>query len=105
MSENEKIGWDEITKFVYDKFGISDEISTILLFIGIQELGRGFKKFSKQEKTDLMQMATCKVLSYKGYYKYNGLDHDKWPIWQRNKTLPTLRKINIFKTAYYQIKL
>ena len=37
-----------------------------------------------------MHMATCKVLSYMGYYRYNGLDRDKWPIWQRNKTLPKL---------------
>ena len=90
MRETEKTRWDKITKLVYDKFGISDELSTILLFIGIQELGKGFKKYSKQEKTDLMHMATCKALSYKGYYRYNGLDHDKWPIWQRNKPLPKL---------------
>ena len=35
-------------------------------------------------------MATCKALSYLGFYTYNGLDHDKWPIWQRKKALPTL---------------
>ena len=88
MQENTEKKWNKITSVVYDQFGIDEEISTILLFIGIQELGQGFKTFSKQEKTDLMHIATCNVLSYRDYYSYNGLDHDKWPIWQRNKPLP-----------------
>lgn len=90
MSEQDKVIWEKITVQLYDKFGISNEISTILLFIGIQELGQGFKKFSKEEKTDLMHIATCKVLSYRGYYKFKTTDRDNWPVWIRNKALPKL---------------
>ena len=90
MLEQENSKWENITKQLYKEFGISDEIPTILLFIGIQELGQGFKKFSKQEKTDLLHIATCKVLSYEGYYKFKTTDRDNWPVWIRDKTLPKL---------------
>ena len=44
MKDKEKVSWNDITKYLNDKFGISDELSTILLFIGIQELGKGMFK-------------------------------------------------------------
>ncbi len=82
--------WKNITGKLYEKFGISDELSTVLLFIGIQELGQGFKKFSKQEKTDLMHIATCKVLSYNGYYRFKNMDRENWPVWVKEIPLPKL---------------
>ena len=47
--------------------------------IGIQELGRWGDTFSKEEKQDLMHIAACKLLSFDGYYQFEGRDADGWP--------------------------
>ena len=39
------------------------DLNTVLFLIGVQELGKGKKVFSKEEKQDLMHIAICKVLS------------------------------------------
>ena len=66
------------------------DLNEVLFLIGIQELGRGAKRFSKEEKQDLMHIAICKVLSLSGYYVLEGLDQDGWPHWKLVKPLPPL---------------
>lgn len=58
------------------------DLQAILFLIGIQELGwwEG-KKFSKEEKQDLMHVAVCTLLEPQGYYEFVGRDHDGWPHW------------------------
>jgi len=38
----------------------------VLFIIGVQELGKGYKPFSKEEKQDLMHIGICRVLSQSG---------------------------------------
>jgi len=64
------------------------DLNAVLFVIGLQELGHGAKRFSKEEKQDLMHIAICKVLSLSGYYKLEGLDKDGWPHWKLVKKLP-----------------
>lgn len=64
------------------------DLNGVLFLIGVQELGRGTKIFSKEEKQDLMHIGICKVLSLSGYYKLEGLDKDGWPHWKLIKKLP-----------------
>lgn len=64
------------------------DLNAVLFLIGVQELGKGGRHFSKEEKQDLMHIATCKVLSLAGYYKLEGLDQDGWPHWKPVKKLP-----------------
>ena len=64
------------------------DLRSVLFLIGVQELGKGKKSFSKEEKTDLMHIAICKVLSYSGFYELEGLDEDGWPHWKLVKKLP-----------------
>lgn len=64
------------------------DLNEVLFLIGIQELGRGAKRFSKEEKQDLMHIAICKVLSLSGYYVLEGLDKEGWPHWKLVKKLP-----------------
>jgi hypothetical protein len=58
-----------------------DEISLkgILYLIGVQELNFGVKKFSREEKINVLHVATCRLLSSFGYYKFSGIDKDGWP--------------------------
>jgi hypothetical protein len=64
------------------------DLNGVLFLIGLQELGRGAGRFSKEEKQDLMHIAICKVLSLSGYYELEGLDQDGWPHWKLVKKLP-----------------
>ena len=64
------------------------DLNAILFLIGTQELGKGPKEFSKEEKQDLMHIAICKVLSFSGFYELEGLDEDGWPHWKNVKKLP-----------------
>lgn len=64
------------------------DLNAVLFLIGVQELGKGSRVFSKEEKQDLMHIAICKVLSYSGYYKLDGLDAEGWPHWVVVRKLP-----------------
>ncbi len=64
------------------------DLNGVLFLIGVQELGKGFQLFSKEEKQDLMHIGICKVLSYSGYYELEGLDHQGWPHWRVTEKLP-----------------
>ena len=64
------------------------DLNAVLFLIGVQELGKGGKNFSKEEKQDLIHIGICKVLSLAGYYELQGLDKDGWPHWKLIKKLP-----------------
>ena len=64
------------------------DLNSVLFLIGVQELGKGKKIFSKEEKQDLMHIAICKVLSLSGFYELEGVDQDGWPHWRLVKKLP-----------------
>lgn len=64
------------------------DLNAVLFLIGIQELGTGPKRFSKEAKQDLMHIATCRVLSESGYYTLDGYDKDGWPHWKLSKPIP-----------------
>ena len=57
------------------------DLNMVLRLIGIRELGKVKKKYSKEEKQDLMHLAVCTLLEPEGYYSYKGLDDDGWPHW------------------------
>jgi hypothetical protein len=69
-------------------FGKKPDLNAILFLIGIQELGRGIKEFTKEEKQDLMHIATCKVFSLSGYYELERVDEDGWPHYRSAKPIP-----------------
>ncbi len=66
----------------------SPDLKVILFLIGVQELGKGPKKYSKRQKEELMHIATCRLLSEMGFYELEGLDQDGWPHWKLVKAIP-----------------
>ncbi|HEY1024599.1 MAG TPA: hypothetical protein VGE26_05495 [Sphingobacteriaceae bacterium] len=64
------------------------DIKVILFLIGVQELGKGPKKFSKRQKEELMHIANCRLFSELGFYELEGLDQDGWPHWKLVKPIP-----------------
>lgn len=64
------------------------DLKSVLFLIGVQELGKGTRNFTKEEKRDLIHIAICKVLSRSDFYELEGLDEGGWPHWKVKKNLP-----------------
>ena len=82
--------WLETVKTASETFGQPVDLQSLLFLIGLQELGKGFQKYSKDEKLAVLHVATCRVLEPYGYYKFTGLDQDGWPHFENIKKLPPL---------------
>lgn len=95
MKQNEFIlerekKWLDLRRKLKDQFGKAPDLNAILMLIGIRELGKIQSKFTKEEKQDLMHIATCSVLSRSGYYELEGTDQDGWPHWHPIKLIPVM---------------
>lgn len=91
-AEEIKKDWEDLRMMLAKMLGKKPaDLNEVLYLIGIQELGKGVRKFTKEEKQDLMHIATCKVLSYSGYYELEGLDEEGWPHWKNVSTIPTMK--------------
>ncbi|MBS3914047.1 MAG: hypothetical protein KG003_06080 [Bacteroidetes bacterium] len=87
--------WKQVLAFFEKNFQKKPDLNAILFLIGIRELGElPEKKYSKEEKTHLMHIANCKLLSYSGYYAQTGFNSKGWPVWENVKPLPPM---NIFE--------
>lgn len=83
--------WGKLLEGLREIFGKKPaDLNAVLFIIGVQELGKGPRHFSKEEKQDLMHIATCKVLSLSGFYMLDFIDQDGWPHWKLIKSLPHL---------------
>ncbi len=81
--------WAELQKYISQEFDTDvPDIKVMLFLIGVQELGKGPKKFSKRQKEELMHIATCKLLSKMGFYELEALDQDGWPHWKLVNVIP-----------------
>ncbi|MEM6298446.1 MAG: hypothetical protein AAF740_07145 [Bacteroidota bacterium] len=90
ITETQIEQWRKIENFVESQFGKKPDMQAILFLIGVQELGQGFRQFSKEEKQDLMHIAICRVLHPAGYYHLEGQDQDGWPHWKPTEKIPHL---------------
>lgn len=81
--------WHSVLEKLAEMIGKTPkDLNGVLFLIGVQELGRGFANFSKEEKQDLLHIGICKVLSLSGFYELEGLDEEGWPHWHLKKKLP-----------------
>ena len=83
--------FEKVRAALSDQFGQELDLQGVLFLVGVQELGKGYKKFKKDEKLDVMHIAICTLLEPYGYYIYEGLDKDGWPHWKANEKLPPLK--------------
>lgn len=88
-----QLRWWKLEEKLMDKFGKKPDMEAILFLIGIQEFGNIKKKFSKEQKQDLMHVAVCSLLSQSGYYKLEGYDDEGWPHFLQLKELPPYNMI------------
>jgi hypothetical protein len=82
--------WKALTTKLKSRFDEEPDLQVILFLIGVQEYGKGFDKFSKDDKQNLMHVATCRVLSVYGYYEFERTDEDGWHHYKTLKALPPM---------------
>jgi len=85
--------WWKLEEKLMERFGKKPDMEAILFLIGIQEFGEIRKKFTKEQKQDLMHVAICNLLSQSGYYEVERVDQDGWPHFRQLKALPVLDMI------------
>ena len=78
-----------IVKNAMKQDGVPD-LNMVLLLIGMQELGRWRKKFTKEEKQDLMHIAVCSLLEQEGFFDFSGRDADGWPHYTQVRNMPKM---------------
>lgn len=88
-----KQNWNLIQKKIATQFadGEGMSVDSIIYIIGVQELGKGYQKFKKDEKLALMHIAICRLLEPYGYYEFDYFDQDGWPHYNLVKELPFLK--------------
>lgn len=82
--------WKELLKSLNSQFDGELDLQAVLFLIGVQELGKGKVKYSKDQKLELMHIAICTLLEPFGYYNFAGHDQDGFPHWELNEQLPPL---------------
>ena len=82
--------WLKLRLSLKERFGRVPDLNAVLMLIGIRELGKVKSKYEKEEKEDLMHVATCKILEPHGYYKFIGRDDDGWPHYEEATPLPIM---------------
>jgi hypothetical protein len=90
MDYDVELRFQKVKTELEKKFGEGMDVQSILFLIGVNELGMGYKEFSKQEKTDVLHVAICTLLEPYGYYKYDKNDDEGWPHFNLMKELPPL---------------
>ena len=80
--------WWKLEEKLMGRFEKKPDVETILFLIGVQELGDIRKKFSKEQKQDLMHIAICTILSTSGYYELERVDEEGWPHYRLVQPVP-----------------
>lgn len=83
--------WKFVEKLMQERFDKEADLKAILFIIGLREFGKRKRKFTKEDKQDLMNLATCKVLSLSGYFEVSHLDAEGWPMWKQKKPMPKMK--------------
>lgn len=90
MNDDLMTRWWALEAKLVERFGKKPDMEAILFLIGINETGFLPGKITKEQKQDLMHVATCSLLAPSGYYIFEGRDEEGWPHFKQVKELPNL---------------
>ena len=82
--------WKNFLKQRSLEFGDELDLESILFLIGVQELGFGYRKYSKDDKINIMHIAVCTLLEPFGYYTFKERNAKGWPEFDFVDQLPAL---------------
>ena len=80
--------WETLMVEMEARFDKRPDLNALLLLIGIQELNQGITVFTKEEKQDLMHIATCRLFALSGHYEKTHADADGWPHYKLLRPVP-----------------
>jgi hypothetical protein len=80
--------WESLMQQMQARFGKRPDLNALLLLIGVQELNQGVATFTKEQKQDLMHIATCRLFSLSGHYELERIDEDGWPHYKLLRPVP-----------------
>jgi hypothetical protein len=85
--------WGKVEEFFVKNFDTekNPQMDTILFLIGVQELGSGQQKYTKDDKLNILHIAVCRLLEPFGYYKFSHYDDDGYPHFEEVEKLPDLK--------------
>ena len=85
--------WGKVELFFEKNFDTEKNVpvETMLFLIGVQELGSGKQKYSKDDKVNLIHIAVCRLLEPFGYYRFSHYDNDGYPHFEETESLPELK--------------
>ncbi len=85
--------WQDVELFFEKNFQTEKNvpIETILFLIGVQELGSGKQKYTKDDKVNIIHIAVCRLLEPFGYYKFSHYDDAGYPHFDVVEDLPELK--------------
>lgn len=82
--------WHALVNKLNRQFDADLDMEGILFLVGVQEFGQGWQKFERNQKMDLMHIATCRLLCDDGFYEFEKTDNDGWPHYRLIKPLPAM---------------
>ncbi|HEY4154052.1 MAG TPA: hypothetical protein VGM24_01445 [Puia sp.] len=88
--EDLQVRWWALEAKLMERFGKKPDMEALLFLVGIQELGEIRKKFTKEQKQDLMHVAVCSLFAQSGYYELEKVDEEGWPHFRQLKALPVM---------------
>ena len=80
--------WETLMVEMTARFDKRPDLNALLLLIGVQELNQGVATFTKEQKQDLMHIATCRLFSLSGHYERTHVDADGWPHYKLLRPVP-----------------
>jgi hypothetical protein len=82
--------WKKLLAALNKRFDSDLDVESVIFLIGLQELGQGFRKYSKDQKLELMHIGICTLLEPLGFYEFKGRDEDGYPHWELKEEIPAL---------------
>ena len=80
--------WETLMVEMEARFDKRPDLNALLLLIGIQELNQGISVFTKEQKQDLMHIATCRLFGLSGHDEKTHVDEDGWPHFKLLRPVP-----------------
>src|SRR5690606_39101231 len=85
--------WEAVKEKLSRQFagGETMDMDGIIYLIGVHELRLLHRRFKKDHKLDLMNIAICRLLEPYGYYEFDYYDDEGWPHYKVLEKLPALK--------------
>lgn len=85
--------WSFVEEFFVERFDTEKHpnIDTMLFLIGVQELGSGKQKYTKDDKLNILHIAVCRLLQPFGYYSFSHYDEEGYPHFKVEEEMPEFK--------------